>query len=120
MPWPCFIVERTPDLKAFASDEDRVRARTPGAMWWASPDSLPKDRSVPAGAFDRFPKLLCVRLPGGAIFHPQMPPDGEAAGWEISGEPPRITVRPSINWVGRYHGWLTDGVLSDDLEGRTH
>lgn len=118
MPWPCFLIARTPDLKAFVTDEGREQARIPGAMWWASPDSLPKDHSVPAGAFDRFPKLLCVRLPSGGSFHPQIPPAGESHGWEITGEPPKVTIRPSINHVGVYHGYLTDGVLSDDLEGR--
>lgn len=41
-------------------------------------------------------------------------------GWTVTGTPPNITVTPSINMVGTYHGWLTNGVLSDDLEGRTY
>lgn len=40
-------------------------------------------------------------------------------GWTVTGDPPNITAMPSINVVGRYHGWLRDGVLSDDIEGRT-
>lgn len=40
-------------------------------------------------------------------------------GWKVSGEAPRITVEPSINLQGSYHGWLRDGVISDDCEGRT-
>ena len=43
-------------------------------------------------------------------------PDG--AGWTITGEPPHLTAHPSINVIGAYHGWLKDGVLSDDCEGR--
>ena len=43
---------------------------------------------------------------------------GETHGWTVTGEAPRITVQPSINAVGDYHGWLVDGVLSDDVEGR--
>lgn len=39
--------------------------------------------------------------------------------WTRTGSPPRITARPSIASPG-YHGWLTDGVLSDDLEGRSY
>lgn len=38
-------------------------------------------------------------------------------GWKVTGEGLLITVRPSINVYG-YHGWLTDGVFSEDLEGR--
>ena len=40
-------------------------------------------------------------------------------GWEVSGDPPSLTARPSIA-TETYHGWLNDGVLSDDLEGRTY
>lgn len=39
------------------------------------------------------------------------------SGWVVTGEAPRITVRPSIA-VSGYHGFLTDGVFSDDLDGR--
>lgn len=33
-------------------------------------------------------------------------------GWDVSGPPERLTAKPSIA-VNGYHGWLTDGVLSD-------
>ena len=33
----------------------------------------------------------------------------------VKGQKPMITVTPSINLGGLYHGFLTDGVLSDDL-----
>lgn len=35
-------------------------------------------------------------------------------GWTWTGEPPRISVSPSIN-TSTYHGTLDNGVLSDDL-----
>lgn len=37
------------------------------------------------------------------------------AGELIEGQKPDITVTPSINAEGHYHGYLTDGVLTDDL-----
>lgn len=45
--------------------------------------------------------------------------------WKITGEPPEITVTPSINmdpnWNHEgWHGYLTNGELSDDLEGRNY
>lgn len=43
----------------------------------------------------------------------------ERHGWTVSGEAPNITVSPSINCIGRNHGWLQNGVLSDDVDGRT-
>lgn len=39
-------------------------------------------------------------------------------GWTVTGELPNITVHPSINCVGIYHGWIRDGILTDDCEGR--
>lgn len=43
----------------------------------------------------------------------------EGDGWIVSGEDWRhITVSPSINIVGHFKGWITDGVLSDDVEVR--
>jgi hypothetical protein len=46
--------------------------------------------------------------------------DGEpyGDGWTVIGEPPLITVTPSINIVGSYHGFIASGVISDDVEGR--
>lgn len=45
---------------------------------------------------------------------------GETHGWTVTGAPPHITCAPSINAIGDWHGWLRDGVLSDDVEGRTY
>lgn len=39
-------------------------------------------------------------------------------GWQVSGEAPNITVQPSININGFYHGFLQNGIISDDVEGR--
>jgi hypothetical protein len=41
-------------------------------------------------------------------------------GWQVTGEPPLITVNPSINLVGGYHGWIQNGIISDDCEGRRY
>lgn len=42
------------------------------------------------------------------------------AGWTISGIEPRLTLSPSINLHGDYHGYLSDGVIADDVEGRSY
>lgn len=39
-------------------------------------------------------------------------------GWRVTGRPPGITVEPSINCVGWYHGYLRGGIITDDVEGR--
>lgn len=40
-------------------------------------------------------------------------PASNGGGWIREGEPPRITVRPSILMGKKYHGWLRDGFLVD-------
>jgi hypothetical protein len=44
-------------------------------------------------------------------------------GWTVSGTPPAIVLSPSINIVGRYHGWIgcnpaPPGCITADCEGR--
>lgn len=71
---------------------------------------------------------ILVLLPGrtlfcldGACWGPG--PDNKIryyGGWQVTGTAPMITVAPSINIVGSYHGWLQNGVISDDCEGRRY
>jgi hypothetical protein len=72
---------------------------------------------------DKRPPLV-VRLPDGTSFMVdcRCTVDGvlQDHGWTVTGEPPNITVSPSINIIGYYHGWLQNGILSDDVEGRTY
>lgn len=46
-------------------------------------------------------------------------------GWKVTtigelenGKTPNITMEPSINCVGSYHGYIRNGVITDDCEGR--
>jgi len=64
---------------------------------------------------------LFVVLPGHTLFVV----DGKCysgeemyGGWTVTGEAPNITVNPSIDITGFYHGFLANGVISDDVEGR--
>ena len=91
----------------------------PGHRAWLSRRYLDQDAAI------RPP--LTVVLPtrgGGAVAfgmddHPTSEPDDAwtvtIAGPLVEGQRPPITVQPSINCVGLYHGFLTDGVLTDDL-----
>lgn len=52
---------------------------------------------------------------------------GYYGGWTITGttesvdgRPMTLTCSPSINIGGTYHGWLGNGILSDDCEGRKY
>lgn len=91
----------------------------PGMMWdapwfvdfnppWAGPDG----------------RCLIMRLPGNGEWTIDGP-SRNGGGWTRTGDPPKITARPSIlshpsGNVKGYHGFLTDGVLSDDIEGRQY
>lgn len=64
--------------------------------------------------------VYCPYSPGSASPWPvDFNASDSSNGWTVTGLFPNITVRPSINFVKSYHGWLTDGILSDDTEGRT-
>jgi hypothetical protein len=62
----------------------------------------------------RYP--ICVVCPNGETWEIDRK-SSNGDGWKVTGEGLNITVRPSINAIG-YHGWLTDGEFSADLEGR--
>lgn len=42
------------------------------------------------------------------------------SGWTVTGEPHALTVTPSINIVGEYHGFITAGTITADCEGRRY
>ncbi len=44
--------------------------------------------------------------------------DGSRDGWNVTGTPPHVTLTPSVNLVGSYHGFITAGVIGPDVEGR--
>ena len=66
---------------------------------------------------------LIIMLPGRALFcidSKSWRDEVYSGGWTVTGEAPNMTLSPSINMHGTYHGYLKDGVLSDDVEGRTY
>jgi hypothetical protein len=81
----------------------------PGAMWdtpWMVDCWQGKDG-----------RCLTVRLPSGEDWCI----DSQAASggfWTRTGEPPLLTVTPSIK-SNRYHGYLNAGVLTDDMDAHT-
>lgn len=59
---------------------------------------------------------LCIVCPNGETWEAdRKASNGE--GWEIRGEWPNLTITPSIVVRG-YHGFLTNGEFTPDLEGR--
>ena len=78
----------------------------PGDMW---PCHIEDHSSIPGRA-----PCWIVRLPDGAAWwHTNaLPTSGGGSYWTVTGEPPNITVQPSIN-VGPeiWHGHITNGEL---------
>lgn len=96
-----------PDGKLYCvSDHDLP----PGAMWEA-----PWLQN--AGHFGPDGKSFIVKLPSETPF-PIDHPSSDGSRWERTGAPPRITVTPSINELGRYHGHIRDGVIEPCVDGR--
>lgn len=110
MSWICDLHDKRPD--------DPQPGDIWPAPWLLRPER--RDELSPAYFRDHAAKRppLIVQLPGrGGPFCMDALYANEA--WTVTGDPPNITVSPSINAVGDYHGWLQNGVLSDDCEGRT-
>lgn len=64
-------------------------------------------------------KPLCVVLPGRVAFCVDSATvingEPQKGGWHVSGPPEKITVHPSINLKGYFHGWIKDGIISDRI-----
>lgn len=116
MPWQCKLVE------------EAKRPRKPGDMWfapWVLERKITKDMLSPEYLKDWADKRppIMVELPEGGYFCPDFKAHDKDRGWTVTGEAPNITVMPSVNRICSprgYHGWIKDGVLTDDLEGRKY
>lgn len=64
--------------------------------------------------------VLHIVLPGGGTWSPDFKASSSESGWTVTGTFPALTASPSVNAEGSYHGWLRDGALTDDVEGRTY
>jgi hypothetical protein len=100
-------------------------------QWHAFPDGYAWPLRIAAN-YDRDnagrPPLV-VMLPGEHLHCVDTAATSGGDGWKVTGTPPRITVNPSIaiSYPGHpemhrfgYHGWIRDGVITDDCEGRRY
>lgn len=122
MPWRCRMIPE-PGFEVGPDGLNGFQRLRVGDMWHAdhaSPERLPMILA-PQHAGRR---PLIVRLPGTADFAVLGPEwrDGrpQPSGWQVEGEAPVITVRPSIHLRGVYHGYLTGGEIGDDIDGRRY
>lgn len=62
---------------------------------------------------------LIVRLPGPVdVCLDREVDDENGHGWTVRGYVHTLTVTPSVNILGVYHGFIRNGVVTDDCQGR--
>lgn len=112
MPWQIRLLPKAPPW-----EERRV-----GDAWFAD-DAWTSTETENYRANNAGRKMLFVTLPSkhgpeGLPFCVDGPASRDSVGWVVTGVPPMITVSPSINVIGDYHGFIQAGVITDDCEGR--
>jgi hypothetical protein len=90
--------------------------------WWTRGTETGVDLSPEFMASGRV-EIIWIRLPGNCgVWSPDINASGDDSGWTLcladDGSP--LTATPSVNANNCYHGWLKNGELTDDCEGRTY
>ncbi len=105
-------------------------------QWWYCPWLLMDDGSAPHYLSQSYNKNwlgkrppVTLMLPGGREWCIDQKSDN-GPGWVVTGEEGLWTATPSISVPGfahegktvclPYHGWLKEGVLSDDISGQKY
>ena len=103
------LYEGSPDGKLY-----RLRDLPPGAIWRATwmEDIQENPYSNPAG------EVYALMLPSGNEWLIYGKASNSNKKWNVEGELPGITVTPSILQEGKYHGYVKNGLVTDDCEGR--
>jgi uncharacterized protein DUF6527 len=64
-------------------------------------------------------RAIIVILPGNVYFciYSKQITDGvqHEPGWTVSGEPEALTLQPSVNVKGAWHGFISSGAFSPDV-----
>jgi hypothetical protein len=127
MSWECKIVEYTDwtEMKIgdmfYGPTESEAYARD--LKWDSLVRVYSKNLSNYYRVHNSHRRPLFVVLPGNTLFcvDGQCWSNGECyGGWSVTGDAPLITVQPSINLGGVYHGFLQHGIISPDCEGRQY
>lgn len=127
--WKCFLVRPASTTYAGMREWTGVRngeiiTRTwdqmpPGAVATFTADDPVRDEVAYGKRYIGGDQLeVFVRLPGRAWWNIGAPSTGGGPGWTRTGVAPEITAHPSINYVGLYHGYVRDGFVTDDVDGR--
>lgn len=106
----------SPDGKLYVLWESPI-----GAMWNAAWLTDSEDaRALYAGPDG---KAWCLMMPGGVewiVYGPSRNEGKNGPKWTVTGTPPIITAHPSIAIAKLFHGFVQNGVVSPDCEGRMY
>lgn len=86
----------------------------PGAIWhcpWLD-DLKENPYAGPDG------KTWALQLPAGIEWLIYGPSSTKGQKWDVRGTLPNITVSPSIAQIGYYHGFVKQGIVTKDCDGR--
>lgn len=112
MPWRLKVIAEPRTVEDF----DRLR---PGDCW-IDEASDPRYLALMVAPAHAGKRAWMVALPGLAPFPIYSAATRDNTAWTVTGEPPDVTVAPSIDCNGVYHGYIRDGVITDDLEHRVY
>ena len=113
MPWSLRQVSGQQEYQSIREKDGALA--TIGLWWYVDPSKFTPNKGTAANG-----QCVCVVLPpGGAAgwFYPYHVYQNNQQ-WTVEGDWPNVTITPSINCPGYYHGWIRDGQITDDCEGR--
>lgn len=125
MPWNCRLVEYKKGMHPRQGGVLKV-----GDMFLAPDDDDPDAYTIKFHirnlsdfyyANNKHRRPIIVVLPGPTLFcidSKCWTSGNYYGGWTVAGEAPNITITPSINIGGTYHGFLQNGIITDDVDGR--
>jgi hypothetical protein len=61
---------------------------------------------------------IIIRLPDLTEWNVDFKATDSDQGWKVSGSWPNISIHPSVDIQNSFHGWIINGIISDDLSGR--
>jgi len=114
MPWPLRQITGFDELNRIMDENGELA--TVGCWFY-------KRHEPNIGSASNGMQVVVILPPGGyrGIFQPYFEYPNKEKGpqrWSVSGEWPSVTVAPSINCPGAYHGYITNGMVTDDVDGR--
>lgn len=131
MVWPCRLIQyakehtgatlQVGDMFLLTPPSDITWEHDPDGWWW--PEAYTKNLSDYYYQHNSGRPPILVFLPGRILFCVDSKcwkDRNYYGGWQVSGTPPNITVSPSIDIQGTYHGFLQNGVIQDDVNGRKY